>query len=160
MEGLPYIQMYHQMRTDQKSCYYRGLIGFNYPVIQYILFLHKPWSKDPCYEQRNILFHAEPLWNFRLVLIKSSGYPWIWRYDKMSQRCRCRWIFSLPSCWHCVSIGSVGVCGWGFLQPEKMGAKTSHRGCPMVNISFDQCLIYLPLYIYYINGWFCVVKCG
>ena len=119
--------------------------GFNYPVIlrtYSFLTRHDPRIPDPTKK------HTISRWAAVVLSLCWSGAAG----ESFS---------SLPAGTVCPSARSMSF-EMGFLQPEKMGAKTSHRGCPMVNIPFDQCLIYLPLYIYiyYINGWFCVVKCG
>ena len=100
-------------RSDQKSLvimlFFATKKGFNYPVIHILssrFTSHDPRIPDPT--KKHPISRCF-LYCLACVDQNPSTLP----------RC-CRWIFSLPSCWHCVSIGSVRVVWDGvFCNPKK-----------------------------------------
>ena len=138
-----YTNVRYQIGVTKKSCYYvifRHKKGIQLPSYTYSFFtIHKPWSKDPESNKETSNFTLFSVL-FSLCWSKSLNAPAVLQVNLFPPFLLALWVHRLGPC----------RLRWGFLQPEKMGAKTSHRGCPMVNVSFDQCLIYLPLYIYII----------
>lgn len=100
MEGLPYIQMYHQMRSDQKSW---GHTGDSTTQLYCVHILSSQGMiQGSRIQQRNILFHAEPLWCWACVdpVLQVNLFP----------------PFLLALCVH-----RLGPCRlrWGFCNPKK-----------------------------------------